>query len=40
MANKLKCIDMCRPPDCDNQPIQQKSEERAGKFDDDELEDY
>ncbi len=39
MANGLKCTDMCRLPDCDNQPNQQESEESADDFDDDELED-
>ena len=27
MANELKCTDMCRLPDCDNQPNQQESED-------------
>ena len=39
MANGLKCTDMCRLPDCDNQPNQQESEDSADDFDDDELED-
>ena len=39
MANGLKCTDMCRLPDCDNQPNQQESEESADEFDDDELDD-
>ena len=38
MANWLKCTDMCRLPDCDNQPDKQESEESADEFDDDELE--
>ena len=33
MANGLKCTDMCKLPDCDNQPSTSDSEESA---DDDE----
>lgn len=48
MANGLKCTDMCRLPDCDNQPNkpgdeesgEQGDEESVDKFDEDELEDY
>ena len=38
MANGLKCTDMCRPPDCENQASTLNNEESADEQDD-EMED-